>query len=213
MSCGKFNSQKEVPRGLPVLRIAEEWHQRGVSLRKERIPTKLFLSALVFFPIMLFLMMALWDMPPSFVVQYTFFYWVGFLIADFAHESYQSNREVERQNFSGLFEYGVQVRVEKTNLFFFVPYAEIMDFRVKEGWFGQNLELDVRNLKKPFVTDDLPEILGVEGLDELRRRIGQGAVEMPKLVLYEERTPAIMTSAPFFVAESRVPVYSARLQF
>jgi hypothetical protein len=210
---GKFNSEREVPRGPPVLRTADEWHGRGVRLRREKMPSRLFLSFLVFFPVMFFLMLVVWDIPASFVVPYTFFYWIGYRVMGHFHEIYQSNREVERQNFSGLFEYGVQVRLEETNLFFFVPYAEIINFRVKRGWFGHNLEIKVRDLKKPFVTDDLPEILGVEGLDELRRRIGRGAVEMPRLVLYGERTPATMTGPPFSATESRVPVYSAPLQF
>ena len=125
---------------------------------------------------------------------------------------YQSNREVIRQNHSGLFKYGIQLRLSGSFMVFFVPYIDILDFRVKIGWLYQTLELDIHGMRKPFKIGNMPEILGVEGLAELRRRI-DGTVEVPKMMVYGDRMPVEVPVNPLSIKESRVPVYSTRIQF
>jgi hypothetical protein len=215
LSDGKFVKAKDIPRGSSVLKTSEEWHQRVLSINRKNWPLAMAIHPLIVYPIWMTLRLFIGNEPLSHTFIRATVYWVTYAVLYHAMEVYQSNREVVRQNHSGLFEYGIQMRLAQTHVCLFVPYSEIIDFRVKNGWFWQTLTLEIRGMKKPFSMQGMPEILGNIGLKELRRRVdtNRGVVEMPKLVLYGDRSTATMSRAPLGDLAPRVPVYSTRLQF
>ena len=210
-SRGKFRRVHDVPRGQPVLHTSEEWHQRVLSYRWDNWHVfALFLGVSIY---SIYLCLAwLLGMPLSLALMNATVYMITYTVMLYLMDGYQSNREVVRQNHTGLFTYGLQMRGAGTYMFFFVPYIDILDFRVKHGWFFQTLELDIRGMKKPFKMESMPLILGEAGLAELRRRI-DGTIEIPRMNVYGDRLPVDVPVNPLTIKESQVPVYSARIQF
>jgi len=210
-SRGRFLRVKDVPRGPPVLRTSEQWHQRALSIRWDNWHLYMLFFGVSIYAIYLGLGWAL-GMPLAIAFMNATIYLVTYVSLIYLMETYQSNREVVRQTHSGLFTYGIQARHVGTHLFFFVPYIDIIDFRVKQGWFFQTLVLDIRCLKRPFKIEYMPELLGADGLAELRRRI-DGTMEIPKMMIYGDRRPVELPVNALTIRESRVPVYSTRIQF
>jgi hypothetical protein len=206
---------KDVPRGRPILRTAEEWHRRQRAHVWDNWWVVPIIHALIVYPIWIGLDLLLEGTVRGNTLVNATAYYLTYMGMMFIMEVYQSNRELGRGNYSGLFDHGIQLRQFDTYLFFFFPYCEIIDFRVKTGWFWQTLELDIPGMRKPFKLQGMPEILGEEGLAELRRRVdaSAGRFEMPKLVLYGQPTPVVATTSPPVNPTSRSPVFTAGLRF
>jgi len=210
-SRGKFRRVHDVPRGPAVLHTSDEWHQRAASFRFEN--WFLFFVSLGASVYAIYICLgALLGMPLNLSLLNATVYLVTYISMMYFMEVYQSNREVIRQNHTGLFTYGLQMRGAGTYMFFFVPYIDILDFRVKQGWLFQSLELYIRGMEKPFKIENMPLILGEDGLLELRRRI-DGMVDVPKMVVYGDRLPVEVPVTTLAIKETHVPVYSTRIQF
>lgn len=213
-SGGKFRRVHEVPRGMAVLRTPEEWHQRVVSVRWEGIEVAWPILIVLVFTAYLGLGAVL-GVPATLSLMNASIYTVTYFGMFALLEVYFGSREVERKYHSGLFEHGLQLRSVGSPMHYFVPYVDILDFHVKDGWFYQTLVLDIRGLKRPFKMMGMPEILGEEGLTELRRRVDDPLARtgIPRLFVYGDRVPVQVPVNPLAIKETKVPVLSTRIQF
>jgi hypothetical protein len=186
---GEFVPPRDVPRGDPILRTPEEWHQRGVGIRKKVRTDSIITVSLFAFTVWIVLSLVFNGAIRGEAVLLAAIFAIVYSIGTYVMEVYYSWREVGRTIYSGLFEGGLQVRTFGYDMVFFIPYSDIQNFRVTDGWFTQRLELFEGDAKKPLKLEGIPPLLGEDGLAELRRRISPeyGPSEPPKLIIYGDR--------------------------
>ncbi len=211
---GKFIKVSNVPRGRPIVRTAEEWHQRALRLKDDAFWFKdLVITGLIAFTVWVGLDALLGTLDTFSWLDaaiYTFIFWA----MTYAHETYHSNREVERVTYAGLFEHGLQFRWSGSSLFFFIPYGEIRSVGMGDGISGRVMEMDLHGFKKPLKFSELLEIIGEDGYAELQRRVGVGTrmPELPRLFVYGGPAPDTTGSPLLADAGPRSYDFSAPLR-
>jgi hypothetical protein len=213
---GKWVKADNVHRGDPIVYTPREWQRRASEIRSR----SLLWNWIVFPPVMIctcFITFGLLGgLTDTFWLLWAVFYSLGWCSSNTVLELWQRRKELASSNYTGLFQYGVQWRLTGNNAHFFLPYSEMVEYRMRRKLLvGDVIEFRIRGFKRPWVDGVLPRILNAGGLEELRRRVdgSAGRFEAPKLVLYDDRSPIIATSPPIAKPESRSPVLTSGLKF
>ncbi len=210
-----FETVDDVPRGRPVHLPAEEWHRRSRRLQDGVFWFKHFLIIAIIAVVIWVGLDALLGTVDTFSWVDAAVYTVVFFTMTYAAETYHSNREVERGTYSGLFEYGLQWRMFESSYYFFLPYCQIEDVKVRHRVNDTVMEVYLQGFKRPLGFTELFEVLGPDGYVELKRRVGRvtPVPEVPKVHIYGDRLPATTPSPLFSEVRPRPYDYSAPLRF
>jgi hypothetical protein len=208
---GEWRKVARVHRGEPVLYTAEEWQNRE-SEGEDLDPVWKW----VWFPLL------------SLLIAWLFFgrdgtlFWIIFGIIHVVMWNtfypvslrHHMSRERSRGGYTGLFVNGVQWRLVMYSETFFLPYSEIIDLDLVDRGKGKVLEFHIRGFRKPWAFDTLWDVLGPEGMKELRARVeaAQCRVVPPKLVVYDDRRPTGSTGIPMGEVVHRSPALKAPMR-
>lgn len=208
---GEWRRVASVHQGKPVLYTAEEWQARDPDGEDVGPFWKW-----VCFP--LFTLFIAWlflgNDGTSFWIIWAVIHvtmWNTFYPVSLRHHA---SRERSRGGYTGLFENGVQWRLVMYSETFFLPYSEIIDLEQVDRGKGKVLEFRIRGFWKPWTFCTLGDVLGEEGMEELRARVDavQGRVVPPKLVVYGDRPTAGTTGTPLRDLVPRSPALSAPMR-
>jgi len=213
---GKFITVSDVPRGRPIVRTAEEWHQRGLECHEDGGWLRYFLMvALISFPAYTITWALLDGALTAIGLVNAAVYTMTYTSLTYASERYHSNREVRRGTYTGIFEHGLQIRIFESSAFFFLPFCEMTGMRLREGLFRWYVEVDLRGFNRPFKVYNLVKHMGDNGYAEIQRRVGTGIPmpELPRLHVYGGPFPDT-TGSPLLVdVGPRSYDFSAPLRF
>jgi hypothetical protein len=210
---GKWRTISDVQRGLPVLYTPEEWSRRGKETNDEVLRWLSWMLPLSILPFWVVLAVII-GAQGLFWVIYPPVYCLLMLVTWTISMRYHQNRELERSNYTGLFENGLQVRVPMNGVHFFIPYSQIEDFKVETTWKFPKLVVTIKGFRRPKKLMHVPTTLGEVGLGKLRMMLS-GATEVdgpPRLVIYGDGSPSINLSEGFHENEPVLPVYDVRSQ-
>ncbi len=127
---------------------------------------------------------------------------------------YQQDRELERGNFTALFEHGLQYRVPLGPDFRFYPFSEIEKVWVDDTWPFPKLLLRLRGFKRPVKAIHASTTLGEAGLALMDRMVSEGPLTEgpPRLVLYGGSGARLEVSEPSNGGDAVPPVFDVRSQ-
>ncbi len=210
---GRFVKTEDIQRGQAILYTPEEWCRRGRETMSEVLRWQVIAFTFSVVPVWL-LFIALVGTVNAFILAWPPVYCLLMISTFQILSKYQQDRELERGNFTGLFEHGLQYRVPFGPDFRFYPYSEIEKVRVDDTWPFPKLVLRLRGFKRPVKAIHAPTTLGEAGLGLLDRMVSEGprTEGPPRLVLYGGSGARLEVSKASNGGDAVLPVFDVRSQ-